>query len=91
VERRTLVGSTAAVAVIPLLSHAGFAQTAPKAKNVVPVHGLFADGSSRPEVIPRLEAAGLASGISRRQTATIEPREEGVFEYYGAPRFERSP
>src|SRR5215472_8869483 len=35
------------------------AQTAPKAKNVVLVHGLFADGSSWSEVIPRLQAAGL--------------------------------
>src|SRR5262249_58681110 len=78
VDRRPLVGSTAAVAVIPLLSHAAFAQIAPKAKNVVPVHGLFADGSSRSEVIPRLQSAGLASGISRRQIATIEPRQEGV-------------
>jgi pimeloyl-ACP methyl ester carboxylesterase len=33
--------------------------TAPKAKNVVLVHGLFADGSSWSEVIPRLQAAGL--------------------------------
>ncbi len=42
-----------------LLSRTAFAQTAPKAKNVVLVHGLFADGSSWSEVIPRLQAAGL--------------------------------
>ena len=35
------------------------AVTAPRAKNVVLVHGLFADGSSWSEVIPRLQAAGL--------------------------------
>ena len=29
------------------------------ARNVVLVHGLFADGSSWSEVIPRLQAAGL--------------------------------
>ena len=42
-----------------LLSGTALAQTAPKAKNVVLVHGLFADGSSWSEVIPRLQAAGL--------------------------------
>src|SRR5499433_864902 len=41
------------------LSRTALAQTAPKAKNVVLVHGLFADGSSWSEVIPRLQAAGL--------------------------------
>jgi pimeloyl-ACP methyl ester carboxylesterase len=34
-------------------------QTAVKARNVVLVHGLFADGSSWAEVIPRLQGAGL--------------------------------
>src|SRR5262249_31546668 len=57
-DRRTFVGLTAAAAS-PLLSRAAFAQTAPQAKNVVLVHGLFADGSSWSEVIPRLLAAGL--------------------------------
>jgi pimeloyl-ACP methyl ester carboxylesterase len=42
-----------------LRSRTALAQTAPKAKNVVLVHGLFADGSSWSEVIPRLQAAGL--------------------------------
>jgi pimeloyl-ACP methyl ester carboxylesterase len=42
-----------------LLSRTALAQTTPKAKNVVLVHGLFADGSSWSEVIPRLQAAGL--------------------------------
>ena len=58
-DRRTFVGLTAAAAANSLLSRAAFAQTAPKAKNVVLVHGLFADGSSWSEVIPRLQAAGL--------------------------------
>ena len=44
-DRRTFVGLTSAAAVIPLLSRAAFAQTAPPANNVVLVHGLFADGS----------------------------------------------
>src|SRR5215831_14154646 len=58
-DRRTFVGLTAATAASSPLSRAAFAQTAPKAKNVVLVHGLFADGSSWSEVIPRLQAAGL--------------------------------
>ena len=58
-NRRTFVGMTAATAANSLLPRAAFAQAAPKAKNVVLVHGLFADGSSWSEVIPRLQAAGL--------------------------------
>src|SRR5262247_803903 len=58
-DRRTFVRLTAATAVSSLLSRTAFAQTTPKAKNVVLVHGLFADGSSWSEVIPRLQAAGL--------------------------------
>jgi len=58
-DRRTFVGLTTAAATSSILSRTAFAQTAPKAKNVVLVHGLFADGSSWSEVIPRLQAAGL--------------------------------
>lgn len=58
-DRRTFVALTTATAADSLLSPAAFAQTATKAKNVVLVHGLFADGSSWSEVIPRLQAAGL--------------------------------
>lgn len=59
-NRRTFVGlTTAAAAAHLLLSRPAYAQTARKAKNVVLVHGLFADGSSWSEVIPRLQAAGL--------------------------------
>jgi len=58
-DRRTFVGLTAATAASSVMSRAAFAQSATKAKNVVLVHGLFADGSSWSEVIPRLQAAGL--------------------------------
>jgi pimeloyl-ACP methyl ester carboxylesterase len=58
-DRRTFIGTTAAAAASSLLVGAARAQTAPKAKNIVLVHGLFADGSSWSEVIPRLQAAGL--------------------------------
>jgi alpha-beta hydrolase superfamily lysophospholipase len=59
-NRRTFVSTTIAAAASSLLVGAAYAQTAPKAKNVVLVHGLFADGSSWSEVIPRLQAAGLS-------------------------------
>jgi pimeloyl-ACP methyl ester carboxylesterase len=58
-DRRAFVRLTAATAASSLLAHTAFAQAAPKAKNVVLVHGLFADGSSWSEVIPQLQAAGL--------------------------------
>jgi pimeloyl-ACP methyl ester carboxylesterase len=45
--------------VSSFLPRTAYAQTAPRVKNVVLVHGLFADGSSWSEVIPRLQAAGL--------------------------------
>jgi pimeloyl-ACP methyl ester carboxylesterase len=60
VNRRTFVSIVAAGAASTLIkSAAAVAQPAPKARNVVLVHGLFADGSSWSEVIPRLQAAGL--------------------------------
>jgi pimeloyl-ACP methyl ester carboxylesterase len=59
-NRRTFVGLTAAAtAASSLLSRTASAQPAPKAKNVVLVHGLFADGSCWSEVIPQLQAKGL--------------------------------
>ena len=52
--------STAAVATAALMTGAAAAIPTPvKARNVVLVHGLFADGSCWSEVIPRLQAKGL--------------------------------
>jgi pimeloyl-ACP methyl ester carboxylesterase len=58
-NRRTFVRTTVAAAASSLLVPAAHAQLVPKAKNVVLVHGLFADGSCWTEVIPQLQAAGL--------------------------------
>jgi pimeloyl-ACP methyl ester carboxylesterase len=58
-NRRTFMSTTVAAAASSLLVGNSYAQPVPKAKNVVLVHGLFADGSSWSEVIPRLQAAGL--------------------------------
>jgi len=57
-NRRTFVSMVAAGATSTLFRGTA-AQPATKARNVVLVHGLFADGSSWSEVIPRLQAAGL--------------------------------
>ncbi|GJE57451.1 MULTISPECIES: alpha/beta fold hydrolase [Methylobacterium] len=57
--RRTLNRTLVAGAAAGLLSGTASAQDLPRARNVVLVHGLFADGSCWSEVIPRLQAAGL--------------------------------
>src|ERR1700732_4340082 len=60
-NRRVFSTTLLAGAAASLISTRGMAAnaTAEKARNVVLVHGLFADGSSWYEVIPRLQAAGL--------------------------------
>src|ERR1700687_3693035 len=50
---------TAGAASTLIQGTAAAAQPLPKARNVVLVHGLFTDGSSWLEVIPRLQLAGL--------------------------------
>lgn len=59
ITRRTLNQALAAGAAVALLSGGASAQALPRARNVVLVHGLFADGSCWSEVIPRLQAVGL--------------------------------
>ncbi|QIG94921.1 MULTISPECIES: alpha/beta fold hydrolase [unclassified Bradyrhizobium] len=60
-NRRTFSTALLAGAAASLVSSRGMAATTPpvKARNVVLVHGLFADGSCWTEVIARLQAAGL--------------------------------
>jgi pimeloyl-ACP methyl ester carboxylesterase len=61
INRRTFSVALVAGAAAALASTRGAAAAnlPPKARNVVLVHGLFADGSSWSEVIPKLQAAGL--------------------------------
>jgi pimeloyl-ACP methyl ester carboxylesterase len=59
VNRRTFNALLAAGAVSTLAPELVKAQTVTQAKNVVLVHGLYADGSSWLEVIPHLQSAGL--------------------------------
>jgi pimeloyl-ACP methyl ester carboxylesterase len=54
-----ITGALAVGAAISLHPRIVFAKDVPVAKNVVLVHGLFADGSCWSEVIPRLQTAGL--------------------------------
>src|SRR6266851_6915476 len=59
-NRRAFVGMVAAGAASTLIrGTAAVAQPVPKARNVVLVHGLFADGSSWSEVIARLQPKGI--------------------------------
>jgi pimeloyl-ACP methyl ester carboxylesterase len=60
-NRRSFAATLAAGATATLTSRRGMAATPtpPKARNVVLLHGLFADGSCWSEVIARLLAAGL--------------------------------
>ena len=58
-DRRTLVSMMAAGMASPFLQRTATAQPLPKARNIVLVHGLFADGSCWSEVIARLQPKGL--------------------------------
>jgi pimeloyl-ACP methyl ester carboxylesterase len=60
-NRRAVSAALVAGAAVTLASRSGIiAAAAPtRARNIVLVHGLFADGSSWTEVIARLQAAGL--------------------------------
>ena len=58
-DRRTFVSMVAAGSAGSLLQRAAYAQPAPKVRNVVLVHGLFADGSCWSEVIARLQSKGM--------------------------------
>ena len=59
ITRRTFGSVLAAGAMAALAPRLTQAANVPAARNIVLVHGLFADGSSWSEVIPRLQAAGL--------------------------------
>ena len=69
-NRRSFTTSLAfALALTP---HMANAQTASPIKNIVLVHGLFADGSCWSEVIPRLQAAGLSVTSVQNPLTTLD-------------------
>ena len=57
--RRTFASAIAAGVMGALMPRLAPAENGPGTRNIVLVHGLFADGSCWSEVIPRLQAAGL--------------------------------
>src|ERR1700729_93637 len=73
-NRRTLSNLLAAGAAASLISTRGMAAPAAmptEARNVVFVHGLFADGSCWTEVIARLQAAGLNATLVQNPLTTL--------------------
>src|SRR5436853_6761349 len=71
-NRRTFVSMVAAGAASTLIRGAkAAAEPAPIARNVVLVHGLFADGSCWSEVIARLQAAGLNATAVQNPLTTL--------------------
>ena len=73
-SRRTFSAALVAGAAAPLIStkRTTAASTAPvKARNIVLVHGLFADGSCWSEVIARLQAAGLNATAVQNPLTTL--------------------
>jgi pimeloyl-ACP methyl ester carboxylesterase len=72
-DRRSFVGLLAATgAASPIFHRAADAQPVPKARNVVLVHGLFADGSCWSEVIARLQAAGINAAAVQNPLTTLD-------------------
>lgn len=59
INRRTLASAAVAGATVALMPRLVRAETLPQARNIVLVHGLFADGSCWSEVIARLQPKGL--------------------------------
>ena len=72
-NRRAFTATLAAGAAASLFATRGMAATAalPKARNVVLVHGLFADGSCWTEVIARLQTAGLNATAVQNPLTTL--------------------
>src|SRR5882724_9974813 len=71
-NRRSYLTAMAAGAAASLISTRGMANPAPmRARNVVLVHGLFADGSCWSEVIQRLQAVGLNATAVQNPLTTL--------------------
>jgi pimeloyl-ACP methyl ester carboxylesterase len=70
-DRRAFVSMLAGAATISVLPRAN-AQPVPKARNVVLVHGLFADGSCWSEVIARLQTKGIQVTAVQNPLTTLD-------------------
>jgi pimeloyl-ACP methyl ester carboxylesterase len=71
INRRAFSAALIAGAAASLTSTRGMTATPTKARNVVLVHGLFADGSCWIEVIGRLQAAGLNATAVQNPLTTL--------------------
>lgn len=73
IDRRRFSTLLAAAALAPVApAFARVAQPLPAARNVVLVHGLFADGSCWSDVIARLQAAGLNATAVQNPLTTLD-------------------
>jgi pimeloyl-ACP methyl ester carboxylesterase len=72
-NRRTFSAAMVATAASSIIPRVGIGAISPlaKARNVVLVHGLFADGSCWSEVIARLQAAGLNATAVQNPLTTL--------------------
>ncbi len=78
-DRRTMMaGSVAATASLALPASAQTKQVRTPARNVVLVHGLFADGSCWSDVIGRLQAAGLNVTAVQNPLTTLDAAADSV-------------
>jgi pimeloyl-ACP methyl ester carboxylesterase len=78
IDRRTFATLVVAAAASPFLQRVAGAQSVPKARNVVLVHGLFADGSCWSEVIARLQAKGLQAIAVQNPLTTLQAAVEAT-------------
>jgi pimeloyl-ACP methyl ester carboxylesterase len=77
-DRRTFVSAAAAAAASALLPRGAQAQPVPKVRNVVLMHGLFADGSCWSEVIPRLHAKGIRATAVQNPLTSLQAAVEAT-------------
>jgi len=87
--RRAFSAALLTGAAASLISTRGMAanSTPVKARNVVLVHGLFADGSCWSEVIARLQAAGLNATAVQNPLTTLPEAVASAKEYVTAAIF----
>lgn len=72
IDRRQFTSLLTVGTAATLLPKLALAQPAPLARNVVLVHGLFADGSCWTKVIARLQAAGLNATAVQNPLTTLD-------------------
>jgi pimeloyl-ACP methyl ester carboxylesterase len=77
-DRRSFVGMGVAGVASSVLQRAAAAQPVPNVRNVVLVHGLFADGSCWSEVIARLQRRGIQVTAVQNPLTTLQAAVEAT-------------